>query len=394
MSSRKATWMTLLFVVVVIAVIGVTGFRRSGVVDDPLSEGLVALDQGDWRKVSQQIDRLRRMSHTKDEVRLLRGGLLLRTGNPKEAVRELSQIVELGQYELRGLLLLTESQYASQRWPEAEATAKKALQKAPNNPDAHRFLGAIYYDLGAISEAESHLRRLTELQPGDHTPHRLLGLIHKDFGRFHEAVADYKAALGLLLLSGPQLKSGSQLEIQKECAFCQIQLGDFTQALATLQATRSEDIDARILLAECRWALQERDEAKQILKSMTASDSQQPVVLRLGARIAVDEGDFTKAVDALERLVVLDPFDHQSLLLLSSTCRRLNRVTEADQYLAKRNAVVEQVQRMSDLSNRAIQEPGNAAIRFELAEVCDRLGKPELATAWRQAGLALRGDSQ
>ena len=157
--------------------------------------GLEALDHGDWRTVSQQIEFLRQRPRDADRLRILRGGLLLRTGDYTSATRELSRVQPTSTFREQAALLICEALYFSKRWSDAEALALEVLSKNPDQVDAHRWLGAIYYDLGAMQEAENHLTRLAQLAPLDYSPLRMLGLIHKDFERYKEAITDYQKAL-------------------------------------------------------------------------------------------------------------------------------------------------------------------------------------------------------
>lgn len=355
---------------------------------DAFDVGWQELNRGNWRGVQRQIDTLRQQPGHSDELQVLRGGLLLRTGDPEAAVRELFSVPESSPAFLQASLLICESYYSQQRWLDVVTTANAVLTKFPDNPDAHRWLGAAYYDLGNTQAAEDHLKRLTQLAPADYSPHRLLGLIHKDYGRLKEAIAAYRAAFER------QPPERVRPEICRELAQCQIQQNDFAGAMQTLDLSPNEpNIDLQMLRAECLWALDRKDEAMQMLKNAMQTNGDAPATLRLSARFAVDEGRTDNAVSPLEKLTTLDPFDHQALFDLSLAYRRVGRVADADRVLERRNAVFSRMEQMANLNMKAIREPENAAVREELAAVCEQLGKKELATAWRQAATAIRSGS-
>ena len=47
-------------------------------------------------------------------------------------------------------------------------------------------------------------------------------------------------------------------------------------------------------------------------------------------------------------------------------------------------------EQLTDLNIKALSEPFNSELRFELADLCEQLGKKELAVMWRKAGESIR----
>lgn len=353
--------------------------------DQAFRIGMDALNRGDWKVVSRQIESLRKQPTEADRLRVLRGGLLLRTGDIASALRELSRVPTTSDHKEQAALFVCEALYSAKRWSDAEAFAQEVLAKNPDQADAHRWLGAIYYDLGVMAEAEHHLTRLSQLTPLDYSPHRMLGLIHKDFERFNEAIADYQKALER---HPPQT---IRWEILYELAQSQVRLNDFTSALKTLDVPLArEEVQMQVLRAECLWSLDRKTEAQKVLHDVQFSHSVVPVVLQLAARFALDEGRTADAIRTLEKLVTVEPFNHQALFDLSSAFRRVGNDEKANDMLKRRDVAYSLTLRMVELNKQAIQQPNNVALREELAEVCEQLGKSELATVWRQAADSLR----
>lgn len=351
-------------------------------------DGWDALQRGDWTRVSACIEQLRDRPGHLDQVRMLRGGLLLRTGDAKSAVAELDRVRCDGEVRERALLLLCEALYSLKMWVQAEAVAHEVLRRQPNEPEAHRWLGAIYFDLGAMSNSEFHLEQLAKLRPQDYSPHRLLGLMHKDFERYRESIADYQAALER---HPPDVV---RREILVELAASQMKHNDFAGAAKSLDAPWSADeIEPRVLLAECRWSLGQKEEAKNALAKLQTEAPSHSEVLRLTAQFAVDEGRSAEAIEPLQKIIAADPHNDQALMDLSAAYRRLGQETQADQFLERRNASRALMEEFMDLNKRAILEPANAELRNQIAEKCDRLGKKELAVMWREAARAM-GESR
>lgn len=351
--------------------------------------GWDALRRGDWPQVSASIRQLRDRPDSVDQVRVLRGGLLLRTGSAVPAIAELNRVRGDGTESDRALLLLCEALYSLKKWMQAEAVAQEVVRRQPDEPEAHRWLGAIYFDLGAMSHSEEHLKILAELRPQDYSPHRLLGLIHKDFERYREAIADYQAALE----RHPPEKI--RREILVELAKSQMKHNDFAGASKSLDfAWPANAVEPRVLQAECLWSLGQKEVARQVLTKLQSEKPRDSDVLRLTARFAVDEGRPAEAIEPLQKIIAADPHNDQALMELSAAYRRLGQEAEAEQFLERRNAARALMEEFVDLNKRAIKEPSNAQLRDQIAEKCDQLGKKELAAVWRDAARALREQVQ
>lgn len=351
--------------------------------------GWDAMQRGDWPRVSACIQQLRGHPSSQDQVRILRGGLLLRTGHAASAIEELNRVPGDGTESERALLLLCESFYSLKMWMQAEAVAQEVLRRQTDEPEAHRWLGAIYFDLGAMSHSEEHLKKLAELRPQDYSPHRLLGLIHKDFERYREAIADYHAALE----RHPPEKV--RREILVELAKSQMKHNDFVGASKSLELPwPAEAIEPRVLQAECLWSLGQKEVARQTLTKLQSEKPRDSDVLRLTARFAVDEGRPAEAIEPLRKIITADPYNDQALMELSAAYRRLGKEAEAEEFLERRNSARALMEEFVDLNKRAIKEPSNAQLRDQIAEKCDQLGKKELAVVWRDAARALREQVQ
>ena len=73
--------------------------------------------------------------------------------------------------------------------------AQKAVQLAPDLPDAHISLGEIYKEIGREQESISELQRALQLAPGNADAYRNLAIVLANLGRFQEAESLYKEAV-------------------------------------------------------------------------------------------------------------------------------------------------------------------------------------------------------
>ena len=386
MTRRTKLLACLLCLSVAITIVTSLWLRTSP--DKEFRLGQAALARSEWVAVSRHIERLRQSSAHANQVRILRGGLLLRTGDPRGAIAELSRVRTDGEPQEQALLLLCEARYQLKQWIEAAQVAQELLRVHPDHAEAHRWLGAIYFDLVAFAQSETHLKELARLLPRDYSSHRLLGLIHKDFERYKEAIQDYQQALQ----RSPT--PAVALEIRLELAKAQMKHNEYEAALKTLDDSwPAGSVEHLTLAVECLWSINRKDVAKQKLHQAQAAAPDDPDVLWQVARIALDEGRNQDALPPLLRIVQADPFNHQALYELALVHRRLGHETEADRFLERSNVARTLMQQLVDLNQRVINDPNNAELRDELASVCDQLGKTQLAAIWRDAAQALRSTS-
>jgi len=350
--------------------------------------GREALGRGEWTTVSKQIQRLRQKPNATDQIQFLRGGLLLRTGDPRGAIAELVRVRSKGELGDQTLLLLCEAFYQLKQWNNVVSVGLDLLRRDPDLADAHRWLGATYFDLGDMNQAEFHLKELARLAPLDYSPHRLLGVMHKDFEQFQEAIVDFRRSLEL---RPPSAICG---EVQVELAKALVQQNQFDEALRALEFEwPATAVEPHIVRAECLWTLDRRDEAKRELLASQKLSPNDPQVLWMIVRMALDEERTPDALQTLQQIVDAEPTNHQALYEISLAYRRLGKEAEAEEFLERRNAARGLFERLVELNKQAIKEPHNADVRIDLANVCDQLGKKELAAVWRDAAAALVGDA-
>jgi len=84
-----------------------------------------------------------------------------------------------------------------ERFAEAEVPLRRAVELAPDKPEAHRDLGEILVQVGKLDEAVVSYRQSLELDPYYAQAHRNLGHALKKLGRFNDAIACFERAVAL-----------------------------------------------------------------------------------------------------------------------------------------------------------------------------------------------------
>jgi tetratricopeptide (TPR) repeat protein len=357
--------------------------RRPGPVEPAISEALTALERGDGARAEAVLLQLEGQEGCDSYVHLLRGALLMRRGADEAALDELARLEPEGNVRGPALLLTAECLYRLNRLAEAESLMRRLAAEEPDNVDARRWLGAIYYDLGANDAAIVELERVIQLAPDDFRPHRLIGLMQLDFERYTDAVEHFQHARRLT--PPPRIQD----ELLRDLGRCLIAQHQYHEALEVLEQA---PIDASVLArrSECYWSLGDVPAAERLLSEACQMDPNARDVLYLRARLLNESGDSVQAADSLQHLLRQDPYDREAQYLLALVWRRHGDEDRYQHELARWQQLDTEYRRLVDLNSAAIRQPYDAELRVQLAEVCDALGKPELAASWRRAAETLR----
>lgn len=343
-----------------------------------LAGGQDAIRAKDWDTAGRYADRLEAAGYT-DQSHLLRGEILLERQRPELALPELNRVRADGPYHLPAAALAGRCLLALGDLKEARRVLLAVVAEQPDHTDAHRGLAAVAYDLGHLGDAVDHLERVAELDPTDARPHRLIGLIYKDLAQDERAVAAYREAMRR------EPPSEVANEIRTELAEVLTRQGKFEEGFYMVGPAMSES--AQVTRAECLRGLGRPDEAAAVLE---AALLRQPtfVLHRLRGQVFQDQGRPKDALRSFERAVEMGPTDHQSHYLLSQAYAAAGRKSDAAREQARVEEIRGDLDRITALTREAMANPWDPAVRTRLAEVCDRMGKPELAAVWRKAAAA------
>jgi tetratricopeptide (TPR) repeat protein len=336
----------------------------------------------------------------KDQGFLLRGEAFFRQGEgyydsnqPSQAAalllrsqKELNKIHDKGALRLAAAILIGKAQLYLRQPAEAVHAFRFVLSEDPDNIDAHRGLASIYFEQGAMQLAIQHLERVAALDPEDGRPHRLMGLIYKDLEQWNDAVVHYEEALRRRLPG--QVREQDPSKVRQELAQCLLKLGQFARAQEVLRECEPLPEDEALveaLGAECFFGLNQNEQASQILDRALAAFPVQLELLRLRGKLYLSDKQPQRAVELLQRAVRLDHHDFESRYQLSLALQQLGRTAEAQEEEQHLKQTQQYRAELARLNQEAVTKPWDEQVRLRMAELCDRLEKPALATMWRRA---------
>jgi tetratricopeptide (TPR) repeat protein len=320
-----------------------------------------------------------------DHARLLRGEAFLRDHQFDRALYELNQIQDRGDLLVEASVIYGLAFLSVQRLWEAEKLLRYVLSKQPDRLEAHRGLAAIYFDQGALTLAVRQGEECARLEPRKGYPYRFLGVIFKDLARYAEARAAYQQALER------ELSAEQVADVKEGLAEVLVLQKEYTQALKLLEDCPSALTSQPTMLAcraECLWTLDRAEESKRLLNEALREHPQAVELLRLRAKLHLSANEPESAASLLERALQVDHHDSVSRYQLVQAYQRLGRAKEAalQQQLLKQTQ--DYLTELTKLNEEIAQRPWDGAVRTRLAEVCDKLDKPELAAMWRRAAAA------
>lgn len=346
-------------------------------------EALEALNQGNRSLARRYARELRASQPSSPQASFLRGAMLLENGYSYPALDELGKAKQDPELETAALTLMGEAWYRLERHVEAQAALQQALEQEPDSVDAHRWLAASYYDIGAIPLALHHLQRTAELDPTDPRPHRLLGLMHKDFGQYQEAIPLYEESLRR------DADQPSAEEIRYEMAVCQIESRRYGDALATLEKCPDKP-EFNVLRAECHRAQGRLAKAKEALERALAQDADHLEGLLLQGTILLEEGEPQQAVAALTHAVEKHPKDYTLHVRLAQAYDRVDETQKAEDERKVAEELLAIRHEFSQLHREAGDRPRDVGVRLRLAALAQQLDRPDLAEVWLRSAAALQ----
>jgi tetratricopeptide (TPR) repeat protein len=284
---------------------------------------------------------------------------------------------------LEACVLAGEAAYSLGAAGNAKLYWEEALRIDGEYVPAHQWMGVLYYDLGAMDTAMLHLQAVSRLSPADHRPDRLMGLMNRDYERPEIAIPHYLETLR----RSPEQPGAN--EVRMEMAECHLKLRQYEIALQVLEQC-ADSPKKSLLRARCLLNTGFLDDARQLAKSLLEVQGDQRVeALQLNAEIALADADSQSAADLLRSAIDADPNNHSVRTQLAQVLGRLGQVEAANEQTEKAKQLQGLWQRFSDLQVDAIDRPTDASIRYQIAVLAAKLGKPQLAEVWYKAALAI-----
>jgi tetratricopeptide (TPR) repeat protein len=320
-----------------------------------------------------------------DHARLLRGEALLHDHQFARAIQEFNRIQDRGDLYVEASAIYGVALLSVKRSFEAEQLLRYVVSERPDYLEAQRGLAAIYFDQGALTLAVRHAKECARLEPHKGYPFWFMGVIFEDLGQYAAARDAFQQALER------GLSDKQRTDVREGLAEVLVQLKDYAKALAILEECPPAVNDKPKILAcraECLWGLERATEGKALLDRALQKHPQSPDLLRLRARLYLNDSEPHNAAALLERALQVDRHDHQSRYELVQAYQMLGRRTEAAEQQRLLKQTQDYLAELTSLNHEIAERPWDAAVRTRLAEVCDKLDKPDLAAMWRQAAAA------
>ena len=314
-----------------------------------------------------------------DHATLLLALVSLRQGDFDQTLTQLATIPPTSPVRPDALRFAGEALYHQKLVVPAETTFKLLRSEYPEYTDAYRWLGAIYYDLGAYEIAINNLETVMAQDPTDFQAPRAIAGMLKDFERYSETLEYYEMALAR------GIEGRTRHQVIAEFAESLISLHKYDAALELLER-HSIPPGTQPLAAECYLNLGDQDKAWSFLEAASTL----PARSLLRAQILGTQGELEDALAELADLLEKNPHHVEARYQAANLLKRLGRHNDAEEYMTKWQESLELTTQLNTLNRRATRQPFDAELRIELSNVCKALGKHELADMWKQAAAACR----
>jgi tetratricopeptide (TPR) repeat protein len=317
------------------------------------------------------------------QASLLRGWLRLQSRQAREPEdylaiwADLSDALEVGRCRPLTLALMGRLLYEGGRFPNALDVLNGALAEDPDEIEAHRWLGSALYDVGAVVPALEHLRRVAQEEVSNARICRLIGLIYREHGDFREAAAAYQESLK----RDPAQPDADQ--VRTDLARCRLALDDYGAALAALEACQ-DTVDVLALRSLCYVGQGQPQRAREVVEQALRRDADNAAALGCLAKI-----DPSRAAEMLSRAVERKPNDYELCARLVETYRSLGEEHRADEQESRLQELRGLRAELGQLLIQANDNLFDASLRYQIADLAQRLGQPELAAEWQKAALLL-----
>lgn len=351
--------------------------------DEVFKRGVTALLRHDIVEAERVAQQLRHTPNAEQLERVLNGGILAQTGMFREALSELDAEVTAGTQREFALLWIAESYYGLKDLARAEIVLRSVLKEFPNNEQAVRIIAAVYYDLGAMHPALEQLEKLKKSDPQDFGSYHMAGAIYLDFEQFDEAIVNLQAALDR------DPPANKRNEIALDLAVANRKLLKYQEALKVLESA-SPSVKKLAEQALCELGLGNTGNAKSHIEEAKSHRQESPDLFRAEAQLMIEQGQFEGALVVLQKLGVMEPHDFEVPYKMASVYQQLKRPMEHAAALNQFEIKQSLRRRLTELNQRANQNPYDVETRLELADTCRQLGRSDLEMIWRDAAKACR----
>jgi predicted Zn-dependent protease len=197
----------------------------------------------------------------------------------------------------------------------------------------------------------------------------------------HQAVKDYSRVLVLDRENAEaRLRRGQALLFLKQPA-------DALKDLQELNRQKPLDATTGVALTVCLAKLGRTEEAGKLLDQLGARHPQNAAILLERGRLALEQGEPERAETWLEQAVARAPRDHATVYSYSLCLKRLGKETEWKKAVALVKDIEADLERMSELTRRLQQKPGDPNLRCEIGKIFFRAGEDKEGVLWLESAL-------
>jgi tetratricopeptide (TPR) repeat protein len=282
------------------------------------------------------------------------------------------------------LLLIAQALFESGRLAPADQLLNLLLSRHDQHRDEVLVLAsAVHMELGRDAEVLNHCEELIALDDGAASPYRMQAAVHRLHGRWDHYVQALEQARERLKHEEPVL--------QVELIDGYVRIGRFDDAhreFEELQAKHPELVPM-MPIPHTQLLIHEGDfeQANQVITKYLESDPSDVEALVLKGKLLVDSGDMEAALEVLQKALQHDPSAHDAHFQLGQTYARLKQEDLAKKHLALHRKLLDSKVELYKLEQQAAHEPGNVAIRRQLARMYAEIQLPDLAAFWERAAI-------
>ncbi|KAF0029544.1 hypothetical protein F2P81_018649 [Scophthalmus maximus] len=230
------------------------------------------------------------------------GNLLKSKGKEKEAEALLVDSIRFGPHFADAYSSLA-SLYAEQRrFPEANDIYRKGIENCPDNSDLHNNYGVFLVDTGEGEQAAAHYQRAVRLKPAHYVAMVNLGRLLRSSNDNKAAESWYKRALQVT----------RKVDILTPLGALYYNTGRYEEALQVYReaaALQPDNTDIWLALAQVLAMASRTTEAEKMTLDIISREGSCIECYRLLSAIYSKRGNFTEALDALDRALQHNPSD-------------------------------------------------------------------------------------
>lgn len=315
---------------------------------------------------------------------ILRAAYWLKRGDSANSLSQIAKVSPDGPHRTTSFWLAGEALYRAGNLTQSMRILTPLVAEQPDDLEAHRCLAALYFDISAMHQARDELKHIIRLAPKDFRPHHLLGRIDLDFQKYDSAVKHFRTALDLCKASGPlgELRRGMGASLRGDKRY---------DELLKWVPENDPDLTLQVCRADALWSTGQANEANRVLEFVLGKDPQLADALLLSSRIASDRGELESATKLLEQLLEQNPHDVTARYQLALVQRQAGKLDAFQETIKLKDQTQSLIDRMIELNEQIIENPGDPRRCLEIAEICEQLGKTALAESWRKAADGLIG---